>query len=179
LTKLGQFSVASSFWKEVARFLARNPKPVAAMNDLIDYLHVAKQADARFSLKGRTLPALQRRMEEWHRELHKHQAIGGGTWAGRAIPNIDYQVGSEHRKAIWRFRQITTGNELFQEGQRMRHCVGGYKHQCMSGFVSIWSLTSEFPIGQINRGVTIEVRQDGDIVQCRGLPTGCPMATRS
>jgi hypothetical protein len=174
LTKLGQFSVASSFWKEVARFLARNSMPVATMNDLIDYLHAAKRADERFSLKGRTLSALRRRMEEWHRELYKHQAIGGGTWVGRALPNIDYEVGSENRKAIWRFRQITTGNELFQEGQRMRHCVGGYKHLCMSGFVSIWSLTSEFPIGQVNRGVTIEVRQDGDIVQCRGFANRLP-----
>ena len=174
MTKLGQFSVASSFWKEVARFFARNPAPVATMNDLIDYLYVARQADERFSLKGRALPALRRRMEEWHRALHKDQAIGGGTWPGRAIPNIDYTVGSEHRKAIWRFRQITTGNGLFREGQQMRHCVAGYKHLCMNGMVSIWSLTSEFPIGHLNRGVTIEVRQDGTVAQCRGFANRLP-----
>jgi hypothetical protein len=174
MTKLDQFSVAASFWKDVARFLARNPAMVATMNDLIDYLHVAKQTDERFSLKGRTLPALLRRMEEWHRELHKHQVIGGGVWSGRAIPDIDYKAGGEHRKAIWRFRQILTGNGLFREGQQMRHCVAGYKHLCMSGAVSIWSLTSEFPIGCVNRGVTIEVRQDGTIAQCRGFANRLP-----
>jgi hypothetical protein len=173
-TKLREYSAASSFWKEVARFLARNPTSVAEMNDLIDYLDLAKQTDERFSLKGRTLPALRRRMEEWHRELRKHQEIGGGAWPGRAIPNVEYEAGSEHKKAIWRFRQITTGNALFREGQEMRHCVAGYKHLCTSGVVSIWSLTSEFPIGRVNRGVTIEVRRDGSIVQCRGFANRLP-----
>jgi hypothetical protein len=144
------------------------------MNDLIDTIYAAKQEDERFSLKGRTLAALRRRMEEWHRALRKSQAIGGGAWAGRPMPDIDYEAGSESKKAIWRFRQIKTGSELFREGQRMHHCVAGYKHLCMSGDVSIWSLTSEYPLNHINRGVTIEVRRDGVIVQCRGFANRLP-----
>jgi hypothetical protein len=175
-TKIDQFSVASTFWKETARFFARNRAPVAEMDDLIDYVYAAKQEDERFSLKGRTLPALRRRMEEWHRALRKSQAIGGGAWGGRPLPDIDYEAGSERRKALWRFRQIKTGNELFREGQRMHHCVAGYKHLCMNGDVSIWSLTCEFPPGHVNRGVTIEVRNDGAIVQCRGFANRLPYA---
>ena len=30
----------------------------------------------------------------------------------------------------------------------MHHCVAGYKFACVNGSISIWSLTSEFPIGQ-------------------------------
>ena len=100
--------------------------------------------------------------------------IAGGSWPGRAIPDIDYEAGSEHKKAVWRFRQIKTGNALFREGQSMRHCVAGYKSLCMNGTVSIWSLTSEFPIGHVNRGVTIEVSRDGAIVQCRGFANRLP-----
>ena len=158
----------------MARFFARNPVPLHEMNDLIDYLRVAKTENAGMSLKGRSLHALQRRREEWHRALRKHNAIGGGSWAGRPIPDVDYEAGSEKKKALWRFRQIKTGTELFREGQRMHHCVASYKLRCMNEQVSIWSLTTEFPLGHINRGVTIEVRKDGAIVQCRGFANRLP-----
>jgi len=173
-SQLVRHSIASTWWKEVARFFARNPVPLHEMNDLIDYLRVAKTENAGISLKGRSLQALQRRREEWHRALRKHNAIGGGSWAGRPIPDVDYEAGSEKKKAVWRFRQIKTGNELFREGQRMHHCVASYKHLCLNDQVSIWSLTSEFPLGQFNRGVTIEVRKDGAIVQCRGFANRLP-----
>src|SRR5215467_113670 len=173
-SQLARHSIASTWWREVARFFARNPVPLHEMNDLIDYLRVAKTENAGMSLKGRSLHALQRRREEWHRALRKHNAIGGGSWAGRPIPDIDYEAGSEKKKAIWRFRQIKTGNELFHEGQRMHHCVASYKHLCLNDQVSIWSLTTEFPLGHINRGVTIEVRKDGAIVQCRGFANRLP-----
>jgi hypothetical protein len=173
-SQLVHYSAASTWWKEVARFFARNPVPLHEMNDLIDYLRVAKSENRGMSLKGRSLQALQRRREEWHRALRKHNAIGGGSWAGRPIPDVDYEAGSEKKKALWRFRQIKTGNELFREGQRMHHCVASYKRLCMNEQVSIWSLTTEFPLGHINRGVTIEVRTDGAIVQCRGFANRLP-----
>jgi hypothetical protein len=173
-SQLVRHSIASTWWREVARFFARNPVPLHEMNDLIDYLRVAKAENAGLSLKGRSLHVLQRRREEWHRALRKHNAIGGGSWAGRPIPDVDYEAGSEKKKAVWRFRQIKTGNELFREGQRMHHCVASYKLLCMNEQVSIWSLTTEFPPGHINRGVTIEVRKDGAIVQCRGFANRLP-----
>ena len=159
----------------MARFFARNPVPLHEMNDLIDYLRVAKTEDAGFSLKGRSIQALQRRKEEWHQALRKSNAIGGGVWAGRAIPDVEYATGGEN-KAIWRLRQIKTGNELFREGQRMHHCVATYKGFCMEGKISIWSLSCEFPLGRVNRGVTMEVRKDGAIVQCRGFANRLPYA---
>jgi hypothetical protein len=175
-SKLCDYSVASSFWKETARFFARNPCPVQEMNDLIDFFAFAKGEDADFSLKGRTLPALRRRMEEWHRALVKQQTIAGGAWAGRAIPDVSYETGSEDRKAIWHFRQIKTGNDLFREGQRMHHCVASYKSACIQGLISIWSLSCEFPIGHVGKGVTLEVTRDGGIVQCRGFANRLPHA---
>jgi hypothetical protein len=175
-TKLAHFSLASAFWKDVARYFARHPIAIEKMNDLIDFLIVAKEEEPSFSLKGRALPALLRRMEEWHRALRKQQVISGGGWEGCAIPDVAYEAGSEHRKAIWRFRQIKTGNDLFREGQRMHHCVASYKFLCTRGDVSIWSLTCEYPLGQVNKGVTIELRRDGAIVQCRGFANRLPYA---
>ncbi len=173
-SNLQTYSIASTWWKEVARFFAREPMARHEMHDLLDFLRVAKTQDAAFSLKGRSLHSLQRRMEDWHRALRKTNEIGGGVWAGAPIPDVEYETGKDDKKAIWRFRQIKTGNELFREGQRMHHCVASYKSLCINGNISIWSLTSEFPLGYINRGVTMEVRKDGAIVQCRGFANRLP-----
>jgi hypothetical protein len=175
-TRLLDYSVASTFWRDVARFFARNPMTIADMDDLIDFLRVARDEDHDFSLKGRTLAALRRRMEDWHRALRKQQAICGGGWQGSALPDVEYRAGREENVAIWRFRQIKTGNDLFREGQRMHHCVASYKQCCMSGEVSIWSLACEYPRGHLNKGVTIELRKSGVIVQCRGFANRLPHA---
>ena len=174
--RLSDFSVASTFWRDVARFFARNPTTIAEMNNLVDFIRAAKEEDDGFALKGRTLPALRRRMEEWHRALQKQQAICGGSWTGAAIPDVEYRAGRDDNPAIWRFRQIKTGNGLFREGQRMHHCVASYKSACVSGDLSIWSVTCEYPLGHINKGVTIELRKDGAIVQCRGTANRLPHA---
>jgi hypothetical protein len=175
-TKLCDYSIASSFWRDAARFFVRNPSTVAELNDLIDYISMAKEMDATFALKGRTLPALRRRMQDWHRALQKEQAICGGSWAGRELPDVEYRAGRDDKIAIWRFRQIKTGNDLYREGQRLHHCVASYKPLCVKGEVSIWSLACEYPLGHINKGVTIEVRESGIIVQCRGFANRLPQA---
>ena len=173
-SKIAAYSIASTYWKEIARFFARNPLSVPAMDDLADYLLAARQENREFTLKGRTLASLQRKMEDWHRELRREQTICGGAWAGSPLPDVDYAAGSKEKPATWRFRQIKTGNALFREGERMHHCVVTYKGACLRGDISIWSLTCEFPIGQVNRGVTMEVTKDGRIVQCRGFANRLP-----
>jgi hypothetical protein len=56
----------------------------------------------------------------------------------------------------------------------MHHCVASYKRLCVEGLISIWSLACEYPIGRVNKGVTMEVRHDGAIVQCRGFANRLP-----
>ena len=144
------------------------------IHDLVDFPRAARAEDDSFSLKARSLGALRRRMEEWHRVLRKQREICGSAWPGRPIPDTAYEVGSEQKRAIWRFRQIKTGSDLFREGQRMRHCVASYRQLCLAGSLSIWSLTCEFPLGVVNKAVTLEVRADGTIAQCRGFANRLP-----
>jgi hypothetical protein len=168
------FMVGGRFWPAAARYFARNPISISEMNDLIDFFQAARDEDERFSLSGRSLDGLRRRMAEWHRMLRRRETVCGGIWEGHPLPDEDYEAGSDDRRAIWRFRQIKTGNGLFKEGRRMRHCVAFYKPDCMSGGISIWSLICEYPIGKLNLGVTIELRDDGVIVQCRGFANRLP-----
>jgi hypothetical protein len=163
-SKLIEFPITSPFWREVAQFFARHPTAVLEMNDLVDYLQVARLEDPRFSLKGRSLPALRRRMEEWHRALREIHC--GGRWHGHRLPDVAYCDGKG--QPAWRFHQIKTGAELAEEGRRMAHCVASYKEQCMHGLSSIWSLSCECPIGQVESRLTIELACNRTIVQCRG-----------
>lgn len=163
-SKLDAYPVISPFWRDVARFFARHCIAVLEMNDLVDYIHVARLQDPRFSLKGRSLPALRRRMAEWHRVLQEVE--GGGRWHGHRLPDAVY--GDGNGQPVWRFRQIKTGAELAEEGRRMGHCVASYKEQCVNGLSSIWSLSRECPSGQVESRLTIELACNRTIVQCRG-----------
>jgi hypothetical protein len=164
-SRLADFPVASPFWRDAARFFARNPVPVFEMNDLIDYFVAARQDDPAYSLKGRSLPALRRRMAQWHRTLQ--EIAGGGRWQGHRLPDAVYSDG--HGEPVWRFRQIKTGEELAREGRRMAHCVVTYRDKCVRGDSSIWSLTAERPAGTVSPRLTIELSRERAIVQCRGF----------
>ena len=173
-TKLANFSATEAFWQDVARFFARNPTGVLEMNDLIDFIEAARQADETFSLRGRTLAALRERMEEWHRA--QRDFASGLRWRGVELPDAAYETASECGITTWRFHQIKLDHELSREGERMGHCVATYCSQCLMGEISIWSLTCETPGGTIDPCLTIELRNDGTIGQCRGRFNRAPTA---
>lgn len=62
------------FWREVARFFCTHPVQVETMDDLCDYLADCRRRDPAYSVQGRTLPSLTRRMHEWHRDLARLSA---------------------------------------------------------------------------------------------------------
>src|SRR5690606_20482088 len=104
----------------------------------------AQDAGFRVLGTGQTLATVLRRMDQWHRELARARDLSGVEWAGVDLPDhVIEQRDPEHRDRLitWTFHQITTGKELAAEGSAMRHCVFGYKHSCMQGRCSIWSLT--------------------------------------
>jgi PcfJ-like protein len=171
-SKITGFRADDPFWREAARFFARNPASVLEMNDLIDFLNVRE-----YSLTGRTLASLRRAMQEWHHALRARALVHGRSWTGNPLPDARYEMLGENGPAIWRFRQIKTEEALFREGERMHHCVVSYHNQCLRGATSIWSLTCECPPGNHNRGLTIELTSVGEIAQCRGFANRAPYAS--
>jgi hypothetical protein len=167
-TKLTERSPQCAFWKDVARLFARGATSIPEMNDLVDFLVAAREEDEAFSLAGRSLPALRRHMEYWHRTLRELKIVFGSTWQGVPLANAEYVANGLLGRAVWRFKQIKSEYDLFKEGERLHHCVLSYKELCVLGGISIWSLRCEYPPGKINRGLTLELR-GGDIVQCRGF----------
>jgi hypothetical protein len=168
-TKLVAFPIAIGFWREVARFFAHNPTTTLEMNDLIDYLEAETAEEPSFDLSGRTLQALRGRMEAWHTMLRTGVAVSRDRWAGSPLPNAVY----EYDDALWRLTQIKTGIRLFEEGEKMRHCVVMYLNRCIRGESSIWSLTCERN-GRVLRCATIELLGQNIIAQARAFANGLP-----
>lgn len=170
------------FWFDVVRFFClpdHMPASVAQVNDLTDYFHSRLVEDRSFRVLGtsQSLPAMLRRMEQWHRALARAKDLSGITWNGVALPDhVIEQKDPENRQltVTWEFHQIVTGKELAAEGTAQRHCVFGYKNRCVSGDCSIWSLTRTDAYGSKSRRLTIELNRYGAIVQKRGLANRLP-----
>ena len=158
----------NEFWISVMRFFVRFPTTIAEMNDLMDYFVFMLEENENYSLKGRSLEAVRKQCEVWHRFLNKQKTIGGGTWEGCPLDDWMYVQGKDENKIHWFMRQIKTGNDLLKEGQAMRHCVASYKRMCMEGRTSIWSLSSKDYADNFKRNLTIEMNGNYEVVQVRG-----------
>jgi hypothetical protein len=163
LTVLGWFAKSSTF----------DPSRVAP---LVDYIAHRRTEDAAFSMTGRSLPALVRGMEQWHRDLAREQVVHGVVYEASGFEPMALEVkqrdpaGGLHR-GIWRVDEVRTGKDLAAEGRRMGHCVYSYARSVESGQTSIWSMTLEDGRGATGRWamLTIEVRNDlRRVVQARG-----------
>lgn len=176
-----------AFWREVTRFFCAHPAPAETIDDLCDYLADCRRRDAGYSLEGRTLGSLNRRMHEWHRDLaaieriealrrrtegrHAAAASAERTWAGSPLADWMWTPVSKDAKARGeRFvvRQLKLAEDLVMESRAMRHCVSSYADKCISGYASIWSLR-RCTKDRVDRLLTIEVDRQDRAVQVRGL----------
>jgi hypothetical protein len=175
------------FWRGVARFFCVNPASLETIDDLCDYLAECRRGAPGYKLEGRTLPALIRRMQDWHRdmaaieriEVMRRRAHGraaapssaNAAWAGSALADWEWAPSSKDAKDKGeRFvvRQLKQAEDLVMESRAMRHCVSAYAGRCIAGRVSIWSLR-RCTKDRIDRLLTIEVDQQARAVQVRGL----------
>lgn len=178
-SKLSEKPFKEEFWRDCARFFAaadNHPTSVDQMNDLVDFLAAkhAESHDWRLFGGGHTLGSLLRKMKDWHHALRRLKELGTAQWDGHALNDHTLEYKVDGKTWFWDFKQIKNTKDLAAEGTAMRHCVLSYKHGCMSGNCSIWSLRLRDPYGDSKRRLTIEVRDDGRIVQKRGLANRSP-----
>ena len=171
------------FWIDVHRFFMNNPVPGKEVQELLDYIQASRHDNPDWTIKKRSLQAVRRQSEVWHRDQVRMSKIGGGSWEGLEIPPWKTTTGKKNAdprkdtKTEWIIYEITTGNELAQEGNKMRHCVSSYKRYCMSGSRSIFTMRSNTILYDGRRHLTIEVdRGHGNpaVTQARGLANRPP-----
>jgi len=176
---LSRRSYRSEFACDVHRFFVNNPVPLEEIQHLHDYIMAQVEGQENgWSIKKRSLEALRRQSEVWHRNMAKMRSIGGGSWEGLDVAPFKCKTGKANpdpKKSTereWHLFEILTGNELAKEGNAMRHCVSAYKHRCIKGTTGIFALRSNTMLKPNQRHLTIEVVKQHNtmaVVQVRGL----------
>jgi PcfJ-like protein len=179
-TFLADLQPDEAFWLSVIHFFANHRElPISQVGPVADYVRFRKfgssgddAPEPNFTMKGRTVDALLKRMAEWHEALARLGKKGRQSWSPSGIAPLDQvqkdplSTGTCH----WRIVEITNTLALAEEGRAMRHCVRSYQDTCVKGATSIWSLRvtlSGSPT--MRRLLTIEVNnQRRSIVQVRG-----------
>jgi hypothetical protein len=154
------------FWSRalVLTFGAKNMRHFN-LTDMIDYLeHMKFSSNDTYSLKGRTPESLHRAAQIWHGRVffEDHNVLRKLKWAG--LPkelDLFFTFKLDEYKCV----QLKSGEELYQEGEAMQHCVITYALSTQQSHCSIWSLQVK-QNSSFKRVLTLEVRENV-IVQAR------------
>ena len=165
------------FIKTVIYFFAKNPPAtINEANDLLDFILFKYNAmineldHPHFTMAGQTLESLRKKTTDWHYALRRIKDMGNHNWEGAPINDETYHLKNEFGVVInWHFTQIKNSKALAAEGNTMRHCVYSYRDSCSRNELSIWSLSREEKAGVVTKKVTIELKNNGHIVQARGV----------
>lgn len=158
LDALGDDLSRGEFWRPVFEWFVRHTDELDGddVEQMIDYLvrlslvpHVFRTPDGpveidppepEFSITGRSVAAMRRRMNEWwtYQPQPKRSRV---RWRPLAIPAYASVVREDPERLVrWSIVELTNDAELQAEGYAMRHCVGAYVQDCLRGESSIWSL---------------------------------------
>lgn len=162
------------FWHTVLVWLAANPLlPSAEVGPLVDYIDHRRGQDPGFSMKGRSVLAVMRSMQQWHRDLAGANGASGRVFAPSGFAPLDLDRSRRDENGarlveIWHVREVLDARTLADEGRAMGHCVFSYAGSIERRECAIWTLTLEDDTGHWRR-LTIEVRPKlRQIVQARG-----------
>jgi len=175
------------FWETVLKFFVEQPlldiNNIAPICDYINYVKFESRTQPRpgggwitikpenpdFKVNGRTVQALVRGMERWHKEMGSSKTkINFKNWEGFKIDNYEVSYGKDEKRKTYSFTQLLSETSLKTEGRTHGHCVAGYANTCATGRTSIWSMVVSDNIGLCKNLLTIEVSPQKTIVQCRG-----------
>jgi len=170
-SQLGErFMADEHFWATVVHWFCRQDEiDLAQVDPLLDYIAHRRGENQLPSMRGRSIRAMVRGMEEWHQELavkrklqgidFSPSGIAGASWIEKRRDQRGFQV-----EVDWTIEEILSSKALVEEGRAMRHCVASYALIVKKGEASIWSLRCN---GE--RCLTIEVRNRARVIrQARG-----------
>ena len=121
--------------------------------------------------RRRTPESLLRQVAQWHGTLSTARLATNLYFRASGFSGLALEAGqadSLGRKAQWRIRELLSGAELLEEGRRMQHCVVTYAQNCAAGYCSIWALERRHTDGKIEKHLTLELDQNGVLVEARG-----------
>ena len=146
-TRLGSYiTLPDKFWVTVLQFFINQElEDHNQVGPLIDFIAHCRDTQTNFSLKGRSLKAMHRQMELWHRELATLTNIKGitswrpsGIWSYYETLEVN-DPAQGPVKARYYVTELLSAMALIDEGKTMRHCVASYAQACSKGGSTIFS----------------------------------------
>ena len=161
----------SKFWHDTVRWVIKHSDQVTdeecdliltwAMHEYTEFVPRyggRRLRQAPFVWKGRTLRPVLERSIQYREEVSRPWA--SYRWQGHGW---DWEF-DDPNSGKWTFIELTSGEQLFDEGQSLRHCVAGYAARCASGHSAIVSVKCNEV-----RLITVEICPSRNrIVQSRG-----------
>jgi hypothetical protein len=190
-SRLAEILPDEPFWATVLQFFVNSPMlDRAQIGPMVDYLYHQKfvpqdvldpngqvertgAPEPDLVMKGRTAAALQRRVEEWHRQLARETKRPPREWMRSGIGEfrlLQRDASTRETTLCWTIQELLSSKELQEEGRAMHNCVATYADSCAQGGCSIWALRLSVAHEATRRHImTIEVDNKARaIVQARG-----------
>lgn len=163
-TELSAERLHYRFWHESACWLISNRAQLSdeesdlvlswAMHEFTEQARFHRP----FSLKGRSVRAARERSVAYREQTNR-------PWAQYSWLPHTWNWSTESPSGAWEFVELTSGKDLFEEGQALSHCVATYAARCATGYSAIVSMRCDGI-----RQITIEIQpQTKRLVQARGL----------
>ncbi|MGO8753176.1 MAG: PcfJ domain-containing protein [Thermoguttaceae bacterium] len=169
-TEISAVESHAEFWRETVAWLiahghdindAESERILAwAMHEYTESERVRYDGGPPFTWKGRSVRAVLERSAEYLRpqnccSCRSYRWVGHGWDWAPDNPSL----------CKWSFVELTSGEDLFEEGDAMHHCVACYAGRCVSGHSAIVSVRC----GE-SRCVTVEINpRTKQVVQANGL----------
>jgi PcfJ-like protein len=191
-TRIGQQFEHNEFWTSVIRFFVVNPLlDRRHVGPIVDFLHSQRfetreivvapgevelqpPPQPNLTMRGRTAQGLLAQVERWHRDLGRAMAAENLYFKRSGVKELALKTGANSEN-VWNIRELLSGADLIAEGKALQHCVASYARSCATGRCSIWAMELHTPLGTEKR-LTIELRGDGIVTQCRGKRNRLPTA---
>jgi PcfJ-like protein len=159
-SRLAQELRNDEFWVSVLHFFINHPRlDLAHVGPIVDFLQVQKFDQRRviigedteffldppqpdFSMKGRTVESILRRVAEWRGSKQTNPERRLFQWPRSAINEYRSVEGPEPARC-WTIRELLDSDELAAEGKAMHHCVADFTGVCARRSTTIWSLGVE------------------------------------
>jgi hypothetical protein len=105
-------------------------------------------------------------VDEWHDTVYRlnFDEFRKKSWEKSPISDLEFT----YKNKKYLCKELNSGELLYKEGEKLKHCVVTYTPQCESGYCTIWSMKAWCEVSKTYRTfLTIEVT-NGEIVQARG-----------
>jgi hypothetical protein len=164
----------TEFGKSIARKSIGRLYDVPADTSFADARHYASTGRLTKRSLDFGVIVTRRRRKQW-----RHQTRRGSNIFWPSIDVDDFYLTKTVKEGnvldrTWIIRQLTSGDALAAEGERLDHCVGEYVSCCLKGISSIWTMESR-DLLRTRPLLTIEITPSTKtIVQIKGFKNRDP-----